>query len=194
MWAYLCLFGCIWTYLGLSESIGSYMDLSKPIPEPCGLLPSTLVYPSRAGNIRVPADSCFCTRLVAAADRAFGAQRQSVGRGGASRRLRRGFGAGPQHGAIAMSLGCCSTPFWAIPGRLGLGFEVVELKFEVWGLGFKALGLGFGVLGLGLAVWVLGLAVLVLGFEVLGLGFEDLGLGFEVLGLGFEVLKLGPGI
>ena len=56
---------------------------------PGGLLPSTLVYLSRAGNIRVPAGSCFCTRLVAAADRAFGAQRQSVGRGGASRRLRR---------------------------------------------------------------------------------------------------------
>ena len=88
---------------------------------------------------------------------------RAVGRGGASRRLRRGFGAGPQGGAIAMSLGCCSTPFWAIPGRLGLGFEVVELKFEVWGLGFKALGLGFGVLGLGLAVWGLGLAVWGLG-------------------------------
>ena len=34
------------------------------ILEPCGLLPSTLTCPRRAGNIRVSAGSCFCMRLA----------------------------------------------------------------------------------------------------------------------------------
>ena len=45
-------------------------------------MPSTLIDPCRAGNIRVLAGSCFCTRLESAADRAFGAQRFSGGRSG----------------------------------------------------------------------------------------------------------------
>ena len=49
---------------------------------PGGLLPSTLIYPHRAGDIRALADSCFYTRLESAADRAFGAQRFSGGRSG----------------------------------------------------------------------------------------------------------------
>ena len=44
------------------------------------MLPSTLIYPHRAGDICALAESCFCTRLESAADRAFGAQRISVGR------------------------------------------------------------------------------------------------------------------
>ena len=46
------------------------------------MLPSTLIYPYRAGDIRALADSCFYTRLESAADRAFGAQRFSGGRSG----------------------------------------------------------------------------------------------------------------
>ena len=63
------------------------------IPEPCGLLPSTLTCLSvfllaRAGHIRVSAGSC------SAADRAFGAQRFSGGRTGRSdgAALRAAFG------------------------------------------------------------------------------------------------------
>ena len=54
-------------------------------------MPSTLIYPYRAGNIRVPAGSCFCMRLASSpiAPSALSGSR-AVGRGGASRRLRRG--------------------------------------------------------------------------------------------------------
>ena len=45
-------------------------------------LPSTLIYPHLAGDIRALADSCFYTRLESAADRAFSAQRFSGGRSG----------------------------------------------------------------------------------------------------------------
>ena len=44
-------------------------------------------------------------------------------------------GRGLRGGLSQRLLDVVPKQFWAIPGRLGLGFEVVELKFEVWGLG-----------------------------------------------------------
>ena len=80
------------------------------ILEPCGLLPSTLIYLDRAGNIRVSVGSCFTRALPARRSRL---RRSALfGRSGGAA-LRAAFGSGQR---FALPWGAFGAPVEGFPG------------------------------------------------------------------------------
>ena len=120
------------------------------IPQPCGLLPSTLTYLDRARNISVLAGLCFCTHIESAADRAFGAQRQGsralFGAKGPFGPLRAPLGFPPGKNSLSnldklpkgpLGVALRATFSWPTPGTQGSGRKIrplllAPMRFQRW--------------------------------------------------------------
>ena len=130
----------------------TFWIVSRSIPEPCGLLPSTLVY-----LLRAICNSELCRFVL-----------QILVLSTIPR--------------TALSAVNGRTALRAVPTNEKSPTTVLHLmRLRVSHVGLGDLGLGFVISRLGFEDWGLGFAFLALGFEVLRLGFEDWGLGFAIL-------------
>ena len=125
---------CPWTHFLRTREVFFLFECSCfwifVILEPCGLLPSTLIFPSRAGW-----HSCFCWLVL-----------HTCGVSRRRSRLRRSVIFGRSDGAAlraAFGIGQRFALPWGASG--GAGFRSFGSGFEVPWLGFEVLGLGFGV-------------------------------------------------